>query len=140
MVSNSKIQIFVDTSFFKALIDEKDDFHTQGVQIFENVQRENLLLVTTNYVLDETYTLIRKRRGREKVRELRDFLVKIAPQIRITRVTSADDASAWEWFLKDWSDLSFTDCVSFAVMERLSLTRVAAFDDHFSRAGFELES
>ena len=35
-------------------------------------------------------------------------------------------------------DLSFTDCVSFAVMKRLGIGRAAAFDRHFSRAGFKM--
>ena len=47
-----------------------------------------------------------------------------------------DDAGAWEWFEMDWSKLSFTDCVSFAVMKRLGLTDVATFDEHFTRAKF----
>lgn len=50
-----------------------------------------------------------------------------------------DEARAWNWFLKDWSDFSFTDCVSFALMERLGFKRVATFDRHFSKAGFKEE-
>jgi len=53
-------------------------------------------------------------------------------------VTAADEAKAWDWFGLDWSDLSFTDCVSFAVMKRLGIGRAAAFDRHFARAGFKM--
>jgi len=59
-------------------------------------------------------------------------------RVRIRRVTAADEAKAWDWFGLDWSDLSFTDCVSFAVMKRLGIGRAAAFDRHFARAGFKM--
>ena len=50
----------------------------------------------------------------------------------------ADEAQAWKWFLNDWSKLSFTDCVSFAVMKRLDIARAATFDEHFNQARFTL--
>lgn len=131
-------QIFVDTSFFKALFDERDDFYNEAVEIFSQMSEEKVGLVTSNYILDETFTLVRKRRGKDKVKELRDFLAKAIPTIRIVRVIASDDAKAWSWFLKDWSDLSFTDCVSFAVMKRLGLESVATFDQHFAKAGFKI--
>jgi len=55
------------------------------------------------------------------------------------RVTVADEAGAWQWFVKNWSKLLFTNCVSFAFMKRLRITRAAAFDEHFKRAGFKIE-
>jgi len=40
-------RIFVDTSFWKALVDSTDDFHNQAEDIF----------------VDESLTLLRRRRG-----------------------------------------------------------------------------
>lgn len=137
-MANKVDQTFIDTSFFKGIIDEKDDFNGQSIVIWQKIKETKTTLITTNYVLDETFTLIRKRRGLVKAKELRDFLVQVASQLKIVRVLSADDAKAWEWFEKDWSDLSFTDCVSFAVMKRSGLEKVLSFDSHFSRAGFEI--
>lgn len=129
---------FVDTSFFKAIIDPKDDFYQEGKEILNKLQREKITLVTSNYVLDESFTLIRKRCGQGMVDKFRKDLSKSAMVVTIIRVTVSDEAGAWNWFLLDWSDLSFTDCVSFAVMKRLEITRVAAFDQDFTRAGFEI--
>jgi len=130
--------IFVDTSMFYALANEKDNFHHQAVRIWAKLKENNMVPVTSNYVLDETFTLLRKRRGRIVVDEFRKNLAGEYP-IKITRVTVIDEAKAWEWFLLDWSDLSFTDCVSFAMMKRLNITHTAAFDTHFQRAGFQTE-
>lgn len=44
---------------------------------------------------------------------------------------------AWDFFRKhDYKDYSFTDCVSFALMKEMKLTRYLGFDKHFERAGF----
>ena len=130
--------IFIDTSAFKALVDPKDDFHKVVKQIWSKLQKEDATLVTTNYILDESFTLMRARCGVKVVDAFRQILAR-SPNIKIVRVTAADEAKAWNWFMKDWSKLSFTDCVSFAVMKRLRLQRVVSFDDHFKRAGFHLE-
>ena len=131
--------IFLDSSFFKALIDPKDDFHRQAKIIWENIFTSNLKLLTTNYILDETFTLLRVKCGLKIVKKLCEVLDQFAEKIKVVRVLPTDDTNAWEWFWNDWSKLSFTDCTSFAVMKRLSLTKVATFDQHFASAGFTIE-
>lgn len=136
----SKVYVFLDTSFFKAAIDPKDDFYADAKRILQKLQKEKVILVTSNYVLDESFTLIRKRCGRDLVDKFRKDLSKSALVVTIIRVTVADEAGAWKWFLLDWSDLSFTDCISFSLMKRLNITQVATFDKDFERAGFKLEA
>ncbi|MBI2028836.1 PIN domain-containing protein [Candidatus Gottesmanbacteria bacterium] len=135
----SKTYIFVDSSMWKTLVDPKDDFYQKASKIWERLKQENVRLLTTNYILDEAFTLIRARCGINSVKLLRDNLVSDWKAVKIIRVLTIDEGKAWNWFLKDWSNLSFTDCVSFAVMERLALKRVATFDQHFARAGFKIE-
>lgn len=135
----SKTYVFVDSSMWKALVDSEDDFYQKAARVWRSLKQENVRLLTSNYILDETFTLIRKRCGIEAVKLLRDRLVSDWKAVKIMRVTITDEARAWDWFLRDWRNLSFTDCVSFALMERLELKRVATFDQHFSKAGFKVE-
>lgn len=128
--------LFLDSSFFKAFIDPRDTFYPQARALWKSLIEKDAPLITTNYILDETFTLIRVKCNRERALELRDVLFHHDINLRIERVTVDDDAAAWEWFEKDWRKLSFTDCVSFAVMKRLGLIDAATFDDHFARAGF----
>lgn len=130
--------VFVDTSMFKALVDEKDDFYKQAIKIWQKLKAEKTQLLTSNYILDETFTLLRQGRGKEVVDQFRKSLSKVY-EIKIIRITVADEARAWEWFLNEWSKLSFTDCVSFAMMKRLKLLRVATFDKDFQKAKFQIE-
>lgn len=129
--------VFVDTSGFKALVDPEDEFHAQAVKAWSNLAKVGVILITSNYILDECYTLIRVKCGIDVVAEFRELLAASGKEIRMMRVTLADEFSAWDWFENDWSKLSFTDCISFAVMKRLGLTKFFGFDDHFERAGFE---
>lgn len=130
--------IFVDTSMFKALLDVEDDFHQHAARVWETLRKRQAKLVTTNFILDESYTLIRKRCGFAAAQLLRLRLFEDWRSIQIVRVTIQDEADAWVWFQKNWSNLSFTDCISFAVMKRLNLSTVATFDRHFIQAEFSM--
>lgn len=138
-MDNSQEEVFVDSSMFFALVDEKDRFHQKAIQIWQTLKKQKVQLITSNYMLDEAFTLIRSRRGIKVVDDFRKSLTDIY-DIKIVRVTVADEAGAWKWFLKDWSKLSFTDCVSFTMMKRLNIKTAAAFDNHFGRAGYKLIS
>lgn len=61
------------------------------------------------------------------------------PDIYIERSTHADELRALTLFEK-YADqkISFTDCISFAIMERLNIKQVFGFDQHFQYSGFEL--
>ena len=135
----NKEEVFVDTSGFKALLDEEDEFHQDAIKLWDRLRNEKIILLTTNYILDETFTLLRARCGIQLALDFRDLLVKSANVLKIERVTTKDESSAWNWFENDWSKLSFTDCVSFSVMKRLNIKRVVSFDIHFKKAGFKLE-
>ena len=132
------VEVFVDTSGFKALVDEKDEFHYRAVEKWDNFARKGVSLVTSNYILDESYTLIRVKCGLKVVKNFRILLAEGLKDIKVSRITLDDELLAWDWFGKDWSGLSFTDCVSFTVMKRLGIKQVFGFDNHFKRAGFEV--
>jgi predicted nucleic acid-binding protein len=54
----------------------------------------------------------------------------------LVRITEDDEERAWRIFRQyDDKGFSFTDCTSFALMERLDINTVFAFDDHFIQYG-----
>lgn len=140
MVLNDYPAVFVDTSFFKAIIDEKDQFHQRAIEILEELKEKETNFTTSNFILDESFTLIRIKCGLKLALEFRKYLEESSIVLNIARVTVTDEAAAWEYFVKDWSDLSFTDCVSFAMMKRLKIIQALAFDTHFKRAGYKFIS
>ncbi len=127
-----RASIFVDTSAFFALADRTDRFHNLAVRFVE--ANENLLL-TSNFVVFETITLIRMRLGHEPAvkfgrRLLSEMVTPIIP------VTPADERKAWETFRRCHDKrFSFADCTSFALMQRLGIRTAFAFDQDFRRFG-----
>lgn len=95
-------------------------------------------MVTSDYVLDETLTLVRKRVGLEEVERLSNSL-KASPNVHVNWVGERVFESALRRMLthqdKVWS---FTDCTSFETMQELGIRRAFAFDRDFTSAGFEV--
>src|SRR3990172_5899375 len=107
--------VFVDTSAWYALVDKSDRDHTSSVNSVRNLTRP---LVTTNYIFDETVTLIKVKLG---PRIATDFGRKLWNQELATRIRilKKDEQRAWELFSQyDDKGFSFPDCTSVAVMER----------------------
>lgn len=121
-------RIFIDTSAWYALLDKTDSFHASATGSYRSIAHP---LVTTNYVADEIITLAKNRLGYKIAVEIGRNLwnEEVATLIN---VTSSDEKKAWEIFVRHQDKgFSFTDCTSFAVMERLGIIEVFAFDEHF---------
>ena len=125
-------RIFVDTSAWYAIIDKNDQDHAAAVN---KIQLLGHPLVTSNYILDEILTLLKTRLGSAIAipfgQRLWDQEVSA-----LLRITEEDEERAWGIF-RQYADkgFSFTDCTSFALMERLDINTVFAFDDHFAQYG-----
>lgn len=93
-------------------------------------------MVTTNYVLGETWTLVRRRSGHAAALGFLDRLQAL-PDVEIVHVDEAAEREAWRW-LRDQGerDYSFVDATSFAVMRRRRMREALAFDGDFNAAGF----
>lgn len=128
-------RLFVDTGAWYAVVDKKDPDHSQAEQFLRN---NKIPLLTTNFVFDETITLIRSRLGWNAAKEFGERLKK-SGFVSIVAVRDEDEEKAWEIFLKyKDKDFSYTDCTSFAVMERLRIDTAFSFDSHFKTIGFQV--
>ncbi len=132
--------VFVDTSAWKAFYDEKDDRHKEARSFMESVVAKRLpirLFVTSDYVMDETLTLIRLAHSHAKAVEFANTVTSS----RATRLFFLEEElfdKALSMFIEHRDKLwSFTDCVSFVVMKHLNLNTAFAFDPHFRQAGFQ---
>jgi len=92
-------------------------------------------LVTTDYIVDETLTLLRARGEETRAFRLGEAFFR-GTLAAVYYLTEADIRSAWETFQK-FSDKkwSFTDCTSKVIIEKLNLKYAFAFDHHFHQFG-----
>ena len=93
-------------------------------------------MLTTNYVVGETWTFLRRRLGFEAARSFLDFIAT-SQRLVIIRVDEDAEREAWAWLRRhDERVYSFVDATSFAVMRRRGILEALAFDGDFSAAGF----
>ena len=127
--------VFADSSALAALLLPGDVNHTKARQWIEQNPKEEI--ITTDYIIDELYTLIlaRTRNKNWTISAINNFRECnwISEIIFITRL---DFLQAEQIFLayqdKGWS---FTDCTCKIVIERLSITQAFSFDPHFNQFG-----
>lgn len=124
--------LFVDTSVWFEAFDLSAPRHEPCRSLIRE-SRGNL--VTTDYVFDELVTLLLARDLRRNATVYVPSLLDSAV-CRFERVNDADFAEAWR-LVQKFSDKrwSFTDCTSYAVIERLGVTEALSLDDHFRQFG-----
>lgn len=124
--------IFVDTGAWFAAVVPNDPSHGDVISVMEHYVDE---LVTTDYVLDETITLLARRGEAERAIRLGRRLLeeKVA---RLEWVNAPDAARALIIFERHARNgWSFTDCTSLVVMQRLAIEEAVALDHHFKQFG-----
>jgi hypothetical protein len=130
------MKLFVDTSAWLALNDRSDQFHALAVEKLASIRAGRISLVTSDYVLDESVTIIRLRASHAAAVIFGQSILG-SSVIDLIPVGPDDRLAAWEIFKKYADqDFSFTDCTSFALMRKLCLKTVFSFDGHFSLIGF----
>jgi predicted nucleic acid-binding protein len=126
--------IFVDTSFWVALMLEPDQAHESATRLF--LRHADTPLATSNLVCGETWTVVRRRFGHRAAVAVVDRLER-TPRLQIVRVGRDDESGAWSWLRRhDEREYSFVDATSFAVMRRLAIHEALSFDGYFAAAGF----
>lgn len=130
--------VYVDTGGWMMLVDAADRRHEAARAFRDDWLVSGGTLVTSDYVIDETLTLLRMRLGLDVARRWW-MMVSGSPRLRAEAVDVERADRAREWFF-GWADqsFSFTDCTSFVVMRSLGLRRVLTSDSHFVTAGFEV--
>ena len=119
--------LFVDTSMLFAAADRSARDGPRARTILSAGER----LATTDHVIVECSFLIRRRLGLAAVRAFWEAIRGGSTLIEC--VTAADLELAWsigEGFADQ--DFSLVDLTSFAVIQRLGLTRAASFDNDFA--------
>lgn len=129
--------VFVDTAGWMMLADAADPQHGPAREARDRALRDGAMLLSTDYVMDETLTLLRMRLGLGAAERWWEQ-VDASPRVRWERIDAERAERARHWFFR-WTDktFSFTDCTSFVVMKEQGLRVALTSDRHFTQAGFE---
>jgi predicted nucleic acid-binding protein len=125
--------IFVDTSaWFASIVPSDTNYPSASSWINQNTQP----LLTTDYIVDETLTLLRSRGEAQRAIRLGEAFF-LGTLTTIYYLNEEDIQQSWQIFRhfsdKEWS---FTDCTSRVAMSKFGLTQAFTFDNHFCQFGF----
>jgi predicted nucleic acid-binding protein len=133
-------KLLIDTGAFFAQRNPGDEHHERANRGFTDLARSSVLLYSTEHILDETLTLLAQR-------ESYAYATEAGEELLNSRALRWLDATASDWtaalrLMRKYADqaVSFTDCLSFALMKREGIKDVFGFDRHFRAAGFRLWS
>jgi predicted nucleic acid-binding protein len=129
------VKLFIDTWGWVAVADRRDTGHDAAREIFQQAHRSGGT-ITSNFVLDETFTHLFKRRPFEEAWHFTANVVR-SPFIDIEEVTEARFHRTIE-LRKQFSDkpnISFTDLSTMAIMVELGITHILTADQHFTHVG-----
>ncbi|WRQ72884.1 MAG: PIN domain-containing protein [Methanosarcinales archaeon Met12] len=126
--------IFIDTTFWFAHIVETDDMHQNALDEEDNIKSGRYgRPVTSDYVLDELATLLRREIETKRVHE-KILGILAAPDIDVIFIGPALFSEGLKILREDdRRKFSMTDATSVALMLSKKIDTIASFDDHFTR-------
>ena len=131
--------LFLDTSFIIALEDADDQNHPPAVAYWKSFKRNPRKIIITSYIFDETVTFLKRRISHEKAAEVGNLMLS-SPTVELIHISEEHFDKGWRLFLKYHDKcFSFTDCISFLVMEENGIKKALTFDEHFRQMGINIE-
>jgi uncharacterized protein len=134
--------LFIDTWAWLALYNPADQFHDIAQVANEELLSESYAWLTTNFVLDGTYTALRRWTSHARAVGFGNTVRAIAESgaVEIVTLTPTVEQTAWKLFTRydTIPHLTYTDCTSFAVMRERGINLAFTGDEHFRFAGFEI--
>ncbi len=115
---------------------KRESRHTE---LYSSWKKQKSMSYTTDYVLDETFTLLfRQLSFKEAKRQLDviDLAIKEG-YLRLERITAErfEKAKILRIKFQDKPRVSFTDLTSMVVMAEIGITNILTQDDHFAQVG-----
>lgn len=128
------MKIFVDTSALYSLMDRSDNNHLIAGALWERVLMDGHELITTNYIMVETFALVQNRLG---ISAAQDLQGDIAPLLDVEWVgRELHQTGIAAVLTANRRQLSLVDCISFVICRQRGIDRIFAFDPHYWEQGF----
>ena len=128
----SDFEVLVDSDAFVGLFLPDDTHHKACRLLFERFAKQRTNLVTTNYTVAETATVLSRRSGQSIARAFLDYIASgVFP---IIYVDAAFQEMAISLFMKQGNkNMSLFDCANVAVMRNLDIAEILSFDQVYSK-------
>lgn len=123
--------LFVDANFFCALYNDSDAHYSKAEVIVTRLN--NFRLITSNFVLLETYTVLSQRASKKEAVAFGERLKKDSPYA-IYWISKEFEEEVWKIFtsIKD-KNFSYVDASILAVIKKGKISHLLSFDTGFSQ-------
>lgn len=129
----TRTSIFLDASYWIALVNASDVHHSSARNLAAEIAREDYgNPVTSDYVFDESVGVILRKFGFSEASSLGKLILN--SEAFLVRIDTHLFNSAWNIFTAQKPDtrlFSFTDCTNIAAMHALGTYNIATFDKKF---------
>ena len=133
------MKLFIDTWGWLTLRDRNESRHEEVKGLYGQLRDRKGIVYTSDYVLDETITLLFRRLPLEMAE---DSLAKIDNaikegylQVEWISLDRFEKAKGLRSKYRDKAKISFTDFTSMVVMEELGIKNIVTGDEHFEHVG-----
>lgn len=131
-------ELFLDSAYAIALSSPKDEYHKQAVILAQQIERQQMRLITTRAVVLEIGDALARSTYRKEAIKLLSSFEKDIDFVQIIPISERLYERGFQLYRsrqdKEWG---ITDCVSFVVMWDRGLTKALTTDRHFQQAGFQ---
>ena len=127
--------VLIDAGIFIAFHNTKDVNHKRALALTREIAKgKHGTAFTTDYIFDEAVTTALVRTGKHDIAvELGNHILgQNVKFVNMIQVDLTSFSQAWKLFTKYIDKkLSFTDCVSIAVIDNFGLNKIVSFDKDF---------
>lgn len=128
--------VLVDSGAWLAVASPRDQFHRDAVIGLRSAVERRILLVTTNLIIAEAHRLTLFRLGPRASGLVLDR-IDASARLSVVYASREHHRNARTWLERlSGHRITYTDAVSFAVMESMGCREALTFDNDFLVAGF----
>lgn len=132
-----KSKIFVDSSFWLALFNKEDALHKQALSFSQDKKFLQAALFTSDHVLDETLTRLKKKVNAKSAFLLFEALQRKIKEDRLTFLFTTHEIfnKAYKIFKNNPlpKSFSFTDATIVALVKAHKINTLLTFDEDFKK-------
>jgi len=133
------MKLFIDSWGWVNLFNRQEDHHLKVTQYYREARRKQGEIYTSDYVLDETITLLFRRLpvalAIEAMDSLQQSILQRYLQLEWITLDRFDQIRTLRLKFQDKPLISFTDLSSMVIMQELNITAILTADAHFSHVG-----
>ena len=133
------MKLFIDTWGWIVLGNKREPRHTELTNSYSSWKDQAVMSYTTDYILDETFTLLFRRVPFKEAKHSLDIIDLAIKKgyLRLERITAErfEKAKGLRMKFRDKPRISFTDLTTMVVMTDLQITDILTEDDHFTHVG-----